>query len=93
MTKNRTTLVIAHRLSTIVHADMILVVRDGDIVERGSHAELMSQCDGVYYDLWMKQLQDDEKMREDVLQQLEDLGTSESDMEGSTSSAVEQKKM
>ncbi|ORX64838.1 P-loop containing nucleoside triphosphate hydrolase protein [Basidiobolus meristosporus CBS 931.73] len=93
MTKNRTTLVIAHRLSTIVHADMILVMRDGEIVERGSHVELMSNRDGVYYDLWMKQLQDDEKTKEEVLQQLEDLGTSESDMEGSTSSATDQKKV
>ena len=41
--KNRTSIVIAHRLSTIEHADQILVVDDGQIVERGTHAELIAQ--------------------------------------------------
>ncbi|MEO1258254.1 MAG: ABC transporter ATP-binding protein [Bacteroidota bacterium] len=41
--ENRTTIVIAHRLSTIQHADEIIVMKDGQIVERGSHAELMSK--------------------------------------------------
>jgi subfamily B ATP-binding cassette protein MsbA len=44
---DRTTLVIAHRLSTIEHADEILVVADGQIVERGSHADLLVR-DGHY---------------------------------------------
>jgi subfamily B ATP-binding cassette protein MsbA len=44
---NRTTLVIAHRLSTIEHADLILVMQDGQIVEQGSHRELI-ELDGVY---------------------------------------------
>jgi subfamily B ATP-binding cassette protein MsbA len=45
--QNRTTLVIAHRLSTIIHADEILVIEDGEIVESGTHAELASN-DGRY---------------------------------------------
>ncbi len=46
--KNRTVLVIAHRLSTIQHADQILVVDNGEIVERGTHAELLANPKGVY---------------------------------------------
>jgi subfamily B ATP-binding cassette protein MsbA len=45
--QNRTTLVIAHRLSTIEHADQILVLDQGLIVERGTHAELLAL--GRYY--------------------------------------------
>jgi subfamily B ATP-binding cassette protein MsbA len=45
--KNRTSIVIAHRLSTIQHADEIVVIQDGEIVERGTHDEL-NQQDGVY---------------------------------------------
>jgi len=51
---NRTTLIIAHRLSTIVHADTILVIEDGRIVERGRHDELLT-AGGVYARLWMLQ--------------------------------------
>ncbi len=51
---SRTSLVIAHRLSTIVSADVIFVVQDGRIVERGKHAELL-QKGGVYRDLYDKQ--------------------------------------
>ncbi len=50
----RTVLVIAHRLSTIVHADQILVMEKGRIVERGTHAELL-QANGVYAGLWRVQ--------------------------------------
>lgn len=46
--KNRTVLVIAHRLSTIQHADQILVVDKGEIVERGTHTELLANPKGVY---------------------------------------------
>lgn len=45
--KNRTTIVVAHRLSTIVNADLICVMQEGKIVERGTHQELISR-DGVY---------------------------------------------
>lgn len=46
--KNRTTLIIAHRLSTIQHADEILVINKGKIVEQGSHAQLLANENGFY---------------------------------------------
>jgi ATP-binding cassette subfamily B protein len=52
--RNRTTLVIAHRLSTVVDADEILVLDDGRVVERGSHAELLNQA-GLYARMWALQ--------------------------------------
>lgn len=52
--KNRTCFVIAHRLSTIKNADTILVVREGNIVEQGTHSELMKRK-GFYYDLYYSQ--------------------------------------
>ncbi|MDR1826754.1 MAG: ABC transporter ATP-binding protein/permease, partial [Methylobacteriaceae bacterium] len=55
----RTTLVIAHRLSTVVHADEILVLDQGVIVERGSHAELL-ELNGLYAALWQRQREVDE---------------------------------
>lgn len=52
--RDRTTLVIAHRLSTVIDADEILVLRDGVIVERGTHAALLAM-DGVYATMWAAQ--------------------------------------
>jgi ATP-binding cassette subfamily B protein len=52
--RGRTTLVIAHRLSTISDADQILVMNDGQIVERGTHSALLSQG-GLYAELWARQ--------------------------------------
>ena len=52
--KDRTVLVIAHRLSTIQHADRVLVLDAGRIVESGTHEVLLRQ-DGVYRKLYMKQ--------------------------------------
>lgn len=53
---NRTTVVVAHRLSTIIGADQILVLRDGQIAERGRHDELLAKG-GLYADMWLKQQQ------------------------------------
>jgi ABC-type transport system involved in Fe-S cluster assembly fused permease/ATPase subunit len=60
--RGRTTLVIAHRLSTIVGADMILVLDDGIIVERGTHQELLARS-GLYASMWNRQ-REAEKARE-----------------------------
>ena len=54
--KNRTTIIIAHRLSTIKHADKIIVLSHGQIVESGSHKELL-KLKGVYYNLYKYQYQ------------------------------------
>lgn len=56
--KNRTSFLIAHRLSTIRKADIILVVRNGRIIERGSHKELLRQK-GYYHSLYMKQFEEE----------------------------------
>jgi subfamily B ATP-binding cassette protein MsbA len=54
--KNRTSIVIAHRLSTIKHADLILVIDEGKIVERGTHEELISNKEGLYTKLHTMQM-------------------------------------
>jgi ATP-binding cassette subfamily B (MDR/TAP) protein 1 len=48
---SRTTIVVAHRLSTIKGADMIAVIKDGSVAEKGKHKSLMSIKDGVYASL------------------------------------------
>lgn len=63
LTADRTTFVVAHRLSTIQHADLILVIQDGEIVERGTHDELFEKK-GKYVTLWSKQLSKDVAARE-----------------------------
>lgn len=52
--KGRTSFVVAHRLSTIKHSDVILVMKDGNIIEHGSHSELLKQK-GFYYELYNSQ--------------------------------------
>lgn len=54
VSRNRTTLVIAHRLSTVVNADEIIVLRDGQIAERGSHMALLQKA-GLYAQMWNRQ--------------------------------------
>ena len=55
--RGRTSFVIAHRLSTIKDADLILVMRDGDIVEQGTHDDLLA-AGGFYADLYNSQFED-----------------------------------
>ena len=55
---DRTSIVIAHRLSTVKNADRILVVRNGKIVEQGTHKELLASK-GYYYSLYSKQYEDE----------------------------------
>ena len=54
--KNKTSFIIAHRLSTIKNADLILVVKDGNIVEQGNHEELM-KLGGSYAELYNSQFE------------------------------------
>ncbi|MBQ8039344.1 MAG: ABC transporter ATP-binding protein, partial [Lachnospiraceae bacterium] len=56
--KGRTSFVIAHRLSTIRQADVILVVKDGKIIESGKHDELI-KAKGYYYNLYTRQFQEE----------------------------------
>jgi len=56
--KNRTSFLIAHRLSTIKKADIILVVKNGNIIERGTHKELLRQK-GYYFSLYQKQFEEE----------------------------------
>jgi ATP-binding cassette subfamily B protein len=56
--RGRTSFVIAHRLSTIRNADQVLVLKDGEIIERGKHEELLKKK-GFYYDLYMSQFRRD----------------------------------
>ncbi|GAA0731195.1 MULTISPECIES: ABCB family ABC transporter ATP-binding protein/permease [Sphingomonas] len=58
--QGRTTIVIAHRLSTVVHADRIIVLEAGRVVEQGTHAELLREG-GIYAEMWARQAQEREE--------------------------------
>lgn len=60
--KGHTSFIIAHRLSTIRRADLILVVKDGKIIERGTHQELL-EVKGYYYELYSKQFEEEAAMK------------------------------
>lgn len=60
--KGHTSFIIAHRLSTIRQADLILVVKDGKIIEQGTHKELLLEK-GYYYDLYSKQFEEEASMK------------------------------
>jgi ABC-type multidrug transport system fused ATPase/permease subunit len=63
--RDRTTFVIAHRVSTVHRADVILVMDDGEIVEKGTHAELLAKG-GLYREIYQLQLSDQESFRQEV---------------------------
>ncbi|HEX2147354.1 MAG TPA: ATP-binding cassette domain-containing protein, partial [Pseudorhizobium sp.] len=74
VSRNRTTLVIAHRLSTVIGADEIIVLRDGTIAERGTHANLLA-ANGLYASMWNRQreaTQAEEHLRQ--VRESDDLG-------------------
>ena len=56
LTKGKTSFIIAHRLSTIKNADLILVMKDGNIIEQGNHDELMRK-NGFYSELYNSQFE------------------------------------
>ena len=56
LTEHRTSFVIAHRLSTIKNADLILVLKDGDIIEQGTHQQLLKNK-GYYHKLYVLQFE------------------------------------
>src|SRR6266498_1487383 len=66
--KGRTAFVIAHRLSTIRNADIILVLKDGQIIERGKHDELLAKR-GFYYELYMSQFKKQEDAAAEAIAQ------------------------
>jgi len=70
VSRNRTTLVIAHRLSTIVGADEIIVLNQGEIIERGTHVALLS-AGGLYASMWNRQ-REAEEAREKLARVAED---------------------
>ena len=57
LTHDKTVIMIAHRLKTVRHADQIFVVDHGEIVQQGTHEELLGEPDGKYYELWNAQAQ------------------------------------
>jgi ATP-binding cassette, subfamily B, heavy metal transporter len=74
VSRNRTTLVIAHRLTTVVDADEIIVLDQGTIAERGTHAELLRER-GLYAAMWNRQREAEEARRRlaDIEHEEEDL--------------------
>jgi len=69
LTADRTTFVIAHRLSTVRDADRILVMDDGEIVEEGTHEDLLTE-DGTYADLWKVQVGDVDELPDEFLERV-----------------------
>ncbi|KAJ9107844.1 hypothetical protein QFC19_002750 [Naganishia cerealis] len=65
--EGRSSLMIAHRLSTIVSCDQIIVMRNGKIIERGNHRDLLAREDGVFAGMWNQQISVDSGMAEEAV--------------------------
>ena len=65
LSMNRTALIVAHRLSTIMDADLIIVLKDGEIIEQGTHNELKKQ-NGTYKKLWCQQVNKPSLFKDDA---------------------------
>ena len=74
MTSGKTSVFIAHRLSTVKDADDILVLKDGFIAERGTHAKLIANKNSLYADMWHEQMEDNEEVKEETGKTNEDGG-------------------
>ncbi|HER39724.1 MAG TPA: ABC transporter, partial [Salinimicrobium catena] len=59
ISRNKTTIIVSHRVSSIKNADKIIILEGGEIVQRGTHQELLS-TDGYYKELYLKQLSEKE---------------------------------
>ncbi|MFW5911167.1 MAG: ABC transporter ATP-binding protein [Halolamina sp.] len=79
LSQDRTTFVIAHRLSTVRDADAILVLEDGEIVERGDHEELL-EADGLYAKLWGVQAGEIDDLPEEFVQRARERAAERTDM-------------
>jgi ATP-binding cassette, subfamily B, vacuolar membrane transporter HMT1/ACLQ len=85
LSRNRTTIVIAHRLSTITSADLILCVHQGEIVEAGTHDELIAMAErgegGVYWAMWQKQIKAEKIRRKSMGENEKESAGEETDVE------------
>ena len=91
LSKNRTTIVIAHRLSTITSADLILCVQNGEIVESGTHEELLASAErggkGVYFAMWQKQIRAEKMQRRKVEKEKGELSVTDEDTDSMNEAA------
>lgn len=61
--RNRTSLIVTHRLQSLLHVDEILVLKNGAIVESGTHSQLMTNLEGEYYGMWQQQHRERTEMK------------------------------